>query len=109
MQKLDTKMFLTGHCSFDMAETVNSLRKLVKVWSWGARGWTVMNSYCLRFRVSGHHHKGYIYLVVNDADLFDVYYTNLKNEIKHVSKNVFIGDLVDTIDEKVEKIPQYRF
>jgi hypothetical protein len=77
------------------------------VWSWGAHGWTNIENKCLRFKVRGHHFKGYVHIIVNGLDLFDVFYVSTHGNIKDVSKDVYIEDLVDTIDIKVERIPEY--
>lgn len=78
------------------------------VWSWAARGWTVDKDHkVLRLRVSGHHHKGYVWITVNGSDLFDIYFTNLKGEIKKEAKDVYLDMLIDTIDVHVERIAAY--
>jgi hypothetical protein len=92
---------------YSMTELVNSLRKSQKVWSWGARGWTNMEYKFLKFRVSGHLFKGVVYIGVNGKDLFDVYLTNLRGSIQHEINDVYVEDLIDTIDGKVEKIAAY--
>jgi hypothetical protein len=92
-----------------MTDLVNAMRKSQKVWSWGARGWTNMEHKFLKFRVSGHLFKGVIYIGVNGKDLFDVYLTNLKGAIQQEVNDVYIEDLIDAIDGKVEKIPAYAW
>lgn len=66
-----------------------------------------MNDCCLRFRVNGHHHKGHVYLAVNGSDLFDIYLTSVRGNVKTVITDVFIDCLVDVIDNEVERIPAY--
>lgn len=106
---IDHNSFLATHRPFDdMQGLVNSLRRLQTVWSWGAHGWTRMNSHCLRFMVRGHHHKGHVYLTVNGSDLFDVILTSSRGTIKQTVTDVFVDDLVDTIDTLVERIPAYN-
>lgn len=57
-------------------------------------------------RVDGLKHKGWIAIVLNYTDLFDLYLlegSSVKDaKIKSVRKNIFIGDLIDRIDEEVE-------
>ncbi len=94
---------------YDMVELVNLIRRTIKSMSWGSRGWTrYPDDKALRFRVSGHLHKGLVFLTVNGSDLFDIHLTNLKGEIKETVKDVYIEDLIDTIDGKVERIPAYK-
>ena len=108
-QTIDFKAFTATHRPFDdMTGLVNSIRRLEKVWSWGADGWTRMNSHCLRFRVRGHLHSGHVYLAVNGHDLFDVIITSNRGTIKETVEGIDLDMLVDTIDELVERIPAYK-
>ena len=80
--------------------------------SWGADGFTVDNKNhpkMFRMYVRGHHHKGYVYIFLNGLDLFDVFLTNKKDEIKDRTEEmgIYADQLVDWIDEKIEKIPEY--
>lgn len=92
-----------------MTDLVNAMRRNQKVWSWGTRGWTNMEHKFLKFRVSGHLFKGVIYVGVNGKDLFDVYLTNLKGVIQQEVNDVYIEDLIDAIDGKVERVPAYKW
>jgi len=81
-------------------------------WSWGSRNPTVddMNRPKMyRIRVSGRHHKGYVYIFLNSNDLFDVYLTNLKNVIKMRTDEMgmYFDQVVEWIDDRVERIPEY--
>lgn len=92
---------------------------IFKFWSWGAHAFTTntdiwqdnkiilrANS-MFRMRVKGHHHKGHVYIFLNGSDLFDVYLTNLKGQIKKKIEGLYNDQLADWIDENVEKIPAY--
>lgn len=84
-----------------------------KYGSWGSRKPTVDNMNgpkMYRIRVSGHHHKGYVYIFLNGMDLFDVYLTNLKNVIKNRTNEmgIYFDQLVEWIDDRVERIPEYK-
>jgi len=95
---------------YSMKELHSVMARNQIVWSWGAHGWTNVEKKALRFRVSGNHFKGLIFIVVNGADLFDVYLTKgAKLEIVDTLNDVFIEDLIPTIDERVERLPEYRF
>ena len=80
--------------------------------SWGSRSWTLRQvagvTIGLQFRVSGHHHKGLVILTVNGLDLFDIYLTKLNGEIKEKISDVYLEDLIDVIDRKVEYISTYE-
>jgi hypothetical protein len=58
-------------------------------------------------RVSGHHHKGHVYIFVNGSDLFDVYLTTLQGTIKTIGTDLYFDQLAEWIDERVERIPDY--
>lgn len=78
-----------------------------KFYSWGANGFTHIEGKCLKFKTNGHHHKGHVYIVVNGADLFDVYLTTTQGNIKEELKDIFIEDLFNTLDKKIEFIKEY--
>ncbi len=101
---------LTTHREFtDMHGFVQAVHKLAVVWSWGARGWQRTNANCLRFRVRGHHHKGYVFLAPNASDLFDVWLTTIGHKIRGHFTDVHIDSLIDVLDERIERVPEYRF
>lgn len=95
----------------DVQTLVYHMRRTIKAITWGARGWTVLQvagrSMGLKFRVSGNHHKGYVVLTVNGLDLFDIYLLNMKGEVKEKIESIYLEDLIDTIDKKVEWIAKY--
>jgi hypothetical protein len=96
--------------NFDsMKELYMAIRNDVRVWTWAARGWKNIGNKFLQFRVSGHHHKGLVVLAVNGSDLFDIYFCNLRGEVKQEINDIYLEDLIETIDNKVERIPQYKF
>jgi len=77
-----------------------------KVWSWGANSFTNYGD-GLRFTVQGNHFNGHIYIVLNGADLYDIYYCSNRGTIKMIDSDIFCEDLTDVIDRKVEYIPKY--
>lgn len=99
-----------GQRGFDPVEIANVLRRkaTVKVWSWGAHAWMVNKDLWLRFMVSGHHHKGHVYIVLAWNDTFTIYYTNRLGKIVDKQQEIYIDMLVDTLDERIEKIPAYK-
>jgi hypothetical protein len=86
----------------DMKELVRCLAKNRIVWCWGANSWANVDNKALRFKVQGYLHKGFVFLTVNGLDLFDIYLTNVKGEIKQVETDVYIEDLIERIDLLVE-------
>ena len=80
--------------------------------SWGADGFTVDNQKhpkMFRMYVRGHLHRGYVYIFLNGLDLFDVYLVDIKGVIKDRTEEmgIYCDSLVEWIDEKIERIPEY--
>lgn len=78
--------------------------------SWGASQFTVdKKNYPTMFRmkVNGHHHKGHVYIFLSFLDLFDVYLTKIDGTIVQKVEGLYFDQLVDWIDEKIERIPEY--
>jgi hypothetical protein len=86
-------------------EQLNAFGK-VKVFSWGARGWTGGDNFLL-FRVSGRKFQGIVKITLNGLDLYDIQFirgTSVKKEIK----DVYFDQLTELIDEHVEKVAAYK-
>jgi hypothetical protein len=92
---------------YSMNDLVKTIARTMKVCSWGAHAWIKMSKYLLRFKVEAHRHKGHIYIAVNGADLFDVFLTTVQGRVVKEFKDVYIEDLITTIDDEIEKIPEY--
>ena len=85
---------------------------IMKFWSWGSHALTVdkkNNPRMFRMTVSGHHHKGHVYIFLNGSDLFDVYLTSNQGTIKKRTDEMglYFDQLVEWIDNNVERIPEY--
>jgi hypothetical protein len=110
MNTVGTKIepFKIGQRDFDPIEIINTLRRLQKVWSWGAHAWrTIDKTKGFRFATQGHHHKGHVYVILAWNDTFTIYFTSRQGKIKDVKTDIYIDMLVDTIDRYVEYIPEY--
>lgn len=89
---------------------LNEIHKYIRPysWSWGYRkACTVVNKKCFRFTVSGHHHKGHVYIVLSGLDLFNIYYTTNQGKIKKISKEIYLDMLIETLDVDIERIAAY--
>jgi hypothetical protein len=58
--------------------------------------------------VSGHHHSGHVYITLAWNDTFTIYYTTSRGKIVDKREEVYIDELVQVIDERVEKIDAYK-
>lgn len=85
------------------------IRGTVTAMSWGIHNPVNMDGKALRFNVQGHHHKGHVWIMVNGADLFDIVYTTSHGNVKMIDKDVYVDVILQTIDQRVEKIEEYEF
>jgi hypothetical protein len=90
------------------------LRTNMKAWSWGAHDYALVEKTLLRFKVQGHHFKGMLWIGVNGSDLFNIYLSKGRRsengcyELVEKISDVYIEDLIDRIDQRVEYISQYK-
>lgn len=94
---------------YSMQELVSTISRLAIVWSWGANAWTKMNKALLRFKVQAHRHKGYVFIAVNGSDLFDIWLTKINGDVVKEFNDIYLEDLISTIDNEIEKMPNYNF
>jgi len=92
----------------------------VKVGSWGAHGWTATARNNLAFKVNAHHFKGIITITLDEGqDLYDIhFYDNYQMASFAKTKKpsnkfqpmfgVYCDQLVELIDDSIERISAYR-
>lgn len=92
---------------YDQKELVSAMNKNMKVWSWWAEKFTTYESKVLYFKVNWAIHKWFVALSVNLDDYFEI--DLISKDWKHISKigNIWIEDLIETIDGLVENHWQY--
>ena len=88
-----------------------------KVWSWAAHGWTAIADNTLAFKVNAHHFKGIVCIILDEGhDLYEIHFLendSVSGSFKKPSKKfpslfgVYCDQMVDLIDEKIERIPAY--
>lgn len=89
-------------------KVVSQTNRMARSATWGFHNACVtVKDQAYRFTVNGHHHKGHVHIVLNFMDLFDVYYTSNRGTIKKIDKDVYLEDLVDTLDISIERIKDY--
>lgn len=96
--------------SFDPKELLTNLREHAfwKMASWGATAFVVSKDKFARFMVSGHHHRGHIYIALAWNDTFTVYLTTPKGKVVDILESVYIDELVDRIDKRIEYVKEYK-
>lgn len=91
-----------------MGELALALILHPQVWRWGVHDFGNKEGLFLRFKVSGDHFQGWVYIGANTNDLFDIFFVKRFGQISFVLTDVHIKDLIDRIDEKIRKIPGKR-
>jgi len=95
---------------FNPAETMAILRSSGPVlWSWGANDFRNIADKGLLFKVSGHHHKGSVLITLAWNDTYTIHLISPKSILKETITNIYFDELVDIIDVKVERIPEYAY
>lgn len=92
-----------------MAKYIMSILKtqLMVVWSWGFHNPVAIEN-GLRFKVQGFKFRGVVSIVYNEgSDLFDLSFIKRNKVVKSI-EGVFFDMLVDTIDDYVERTPDYE-
>ena len=77
--------------------------------SWGLHAPTYYKDKWIRFKVNGHHHKGHVYIALAFSDTFTIYYTTTKGTIVDKQEDVYNDQLIEMLDNRIEKIEDYAF
>jgi hypothetical protein len=93
---------------FDFEQTMHVLTADRNIWwSWG-----VSNGKCstkwIVFKTNGHHHKGWVLITLGWEDLYKVRLITTHGRITAERDGLYFDQIVDYIDEKVEKISAYE-
>ena len=103
----EIKPFEIGCRDFDQIELINAIARTIKSMSWGSHAWRTIKNNALRFKVQGRHFKGHIYIALAWSDTFTIYFTKVNGEIIDKKENIYIDQLIDVIDKKVEYVAEY--
>lgn len=76
-------------------------------WSWGTSRKINIDNKGLLLLVNGHHHKGYVFITLDWNDTYTVYIMTVFGRIINEYKTVYFDELVELIDNRIEKIPEY--
>ncbi len=94
---------------FDLNETMQQLSiNKPMYWSWGVEKKINLNGKALLLKVNGHHLKGWVAIVLAWDDTYSIYYIDNKG-IKEEQHNVYNDMLQDVIDDRIERIAEYRY
>ena len=95
---------------FDPKETLQVLTHNQLIYgSWGVSKLTNVDNKGLLMKVKGHHHKGYVLIVLGWEDLYKVHFISTHGNIKDSKEGIFFDMLVEVIDNRIEKIKNYQY
>ena len=82
--------------------------------SWGAHNFQfavteIGNKPTLRFKVEGNKFKGYVHIIYNPMDYYEIEFVSTHGNLKKRVEMCYFDQLQQIIDEFVEKIPEYEF
>ena len=94
---------------FDLRETLQVFnRNQPMYWSWGVSKKINIDNKGLLLKVSGNHHKGWVLISLGWNDTYSVHIISNKGEVLNEYKEIYWDMLADTIDDRIERIPEYR-
>ena len=95
---------------FDLRETLQVFnRNQPMYWSWGVSKKLNIDDKGLLLKVSGNHHKGWVLISLGWNDTYTIHIISNKGEVLNEYKEIYWDMLADVIDDRIERIPEYRF
>ena len=110
-QEILMKVNALAEREFDVNECFQQVltRNRSIYWSWGVSKNASVKDRCILLKVNGHHHKGWVGITLGWMDTFDVHIIKMNGDILETIKDVYVFDLVETKDNRIEKIEAYQF
>ncbi len=94
---------------FNIDQTIRLLKSYsFKYWSWGVNKLGRIESKGLILKVNGHHHKGYVLITLSFDDTYKVDIVSTHGNLLDTYETIYCDELFDRIDERIEKIPEYK-
>lgn len=94
---------------FNLSETMRVLTNNKPIYfSWGVSSRVNFHNKGLLLKVNGHHHKGYVLITLDWTDTYTVTIISTHGNIKNTYDMVYFDDLVEIIDNRIERIPEYQ-
>lgn len=99
-----------GQREMDLKQTLIVLTRNQPIfWSWGVSKRVNLNNLGLMLKVSGHHHKGWVLITLGWEDLYRVHIISNRGLVLNEYVGIYFDDLVEIIDNRIEKIKDYEF
>lgn len=94
---------------FNQQETLSVLRHNFNIFaSWGVSKLATFEGKALILKVNAHRHKAYVVITLAWNDTYSVYLINANGTIKKEFTEVYFDVLTETIDNEIERIPEYK-
>ena len=101
---------LKNKIEFNVTETLQLLSFNKPIfWSWGVSSMTNIANKGLLLNVSGNHHKGLVLVTLDGNDTYTVYILSMRKTVLNTFENVYFDQLVEIIDNRIEKIKDYVY
>ncbi|HRE77094.1 MAG TPA: hypothetical protein PLL09_04630 [Flavobacterium sp.] len=96
---------------FDTSETIKLLihTNTSIYMSWGVEQKINFKNKGLLMKVNGHHHKGWLLIVLAWNDTYSYYLLEGNKTIKKEQHEVYFDQLQELIDLDIEKLDDYKF
>lgn len=93
---------------FDTNQTLEVLTHNKPIyWTWGVSQLFNCNNKGLLMKVNGHHHKDYVLITLSWDDTYKVSYLNRELNVIGTDEMVYFDELVERIDNRIERISEY--
>ena len=95
---------------FDTNQTLQVLTHNKPIyWTWGVSHLFNCNNKGLLMKVNGHHHKQYVLITLGWDDTYNIHYLN--RNLKEIDKTegIYFDQLVEVIDNRIERIGEYVY
>jgi hypothetical protein len=94
---------------FDVNETVKVIQHNKSVyWSWGVERLLNFKNLGLLLLVNGHHHKGWVLIILAWNDTYSFYLLEPNKTIKKEQHEVYFDMLQNCLDKDIEYIESYK-
>ena len=95
---------------FNTDETYSILRSNLSIyWSWGVERIFNVEDRGLMMKVNGHHHKGWVLITLGWNDYYRVHILTKGGEVLDSFSEVCFDELVQIIDDRIERVEEYQF
>jgi len=97
-------------CEFNTDETLSILRSNPSIYlSWGVERYFNVEDRGLMMKVNGNHHKGWVLITLGSDDWYRVHILTKFGKVLESLNGVCFDELVQIIDDRIERVEEYKF